>query len=67
MGKVIPDQSVLSALEIDKLNFSSLFGILESKEFTCSCLYLLGKTWSGQVDYPSLSNCMTSAKCQADE
>ena len=27
MGHVIPDQSVLSALEIEKLNFSSLFGI----------------------------------------
>ena len=24
MGQVIPDQSVLSAVEIDKLNFSSL-------------------------------------------
>ena len=27
MGQVIPDQSVLSALELEKLNFSSLFGI----------------------------------------
>ena len=27
MGQVIPDQSVLSALEIEKLNNSSLFGI----------------------------------------
>ena len=27
MGQVIPDQSVLSALEIEKLIFSSLFGI----------------------------------------
>ena len=27
MGKVIPDQSVLSALEIEKLNLSSLIGI----------------------------------------
>ena len=27
IGKVIPDQSVLSALEKEKLNFSSLFGI----------------------------------------
>ena len=26
-GQVIPDQPVLSALEIEKLNFSSLFGI----------------------------------------
>ena len=26
-GQVIPDHSVLSALEIEKLNFSSLFGI----------------------------------------
>ena len=28
---------------------------------------LPGKTWSGQVDFPSLSNCRTSAKWQADE
>ena len=27
IGQVIPDQSVLSALEIETLNFSSLFGI----------------------------------------
>ena len=27
MSQVIPDHSVLSALEIEKLNFSSLFGI----------------------------------------
>ena len=27
MGQVLPDQSVLSALEIQKLNFYSLFGI----------------------------------------
>ena len=27
MGQVIPDQGVLSALEVEKLNFSSLFGI----------------------------------------
>ena len=27
MGQVIPDQSVLSALEIEELNFISLFGI----------------------------------------
>ena len=27
MGQVIPDQSVLSTLEIEKLNFTSLFGI----------------------------------------
>ena len=27
MGQVILDQSVLSALQIEKLNFSSLFGI----------------------------------------
>ena len=27
MGQVIPDQSVLPVLEIEKLNFSSLFGI----------------------------------------
>ena len=28
---------------------------------------LLGKTWSGQVDYLSLSNCRTSAKWQANK
>ena len=28
MGHIIPDQSVLSALEIEKLNFSGLFGIV---------------------------------------
>ena len=27
MSQIIPDQSVLPALEIEKLNFSSLFGI----------------------------------------
>ena len=27
LGQVIPDQSLLSALEIEKLNFSNLFGI----------------------------------------
>ena len=27
MGQVIPDQSMLSTLEIEKLNFSCLFGI----------------------------------------
>ena len=27
MGQVIPDQSVLSALEVEKLNFSNLFSI----------------------------------------
>ena len=27
MGQFIPDQSLLSVLEIEKLNFSSLFGI----------------------------------------
>ena len=27
MGQVIPDQSVLSAFEIEKLKFNSLFGI----------------------------------------
>ena len=27
MGQVILDQSVLSALEIEKMNFSSLFGM----------------------------------------
>ena len=27
MGQVIPDRSVFSVLEIEKMNFSSLFGI----------------------------------------
>ena len=57
------------------------FNVLSNIEFvTCKCcqfgqspknalvrLSLLGKTWSGQVDYSSLSNCRTSAKWQADE
>ena len=30
MGQVIPDQSVLSALELEKLNFSSLIWYLSS-------------------------------------
>ena len=36
MGQVIPDQSVLSALEIEKLNFSSLFGIYPHCGLTCT-------------------------------
>ena len=35
MGQVIPDQRVLSALEIEKLNFSNLIGIY----LTCTALY----------------------------
>ena len=35
MGQVIPDQSVLSSLEIEKLNFSSLFWYLSSL-LTCT-------------------------------
>ena len=35
MDQVIPDQSVLSALEIEKLNFNSLFGIYPH----CTALY----------------------------
>ena len=37
VGQVIPDQSVLSALETEKLNFSSLFGIYTvSSLLTCT-------------------------------
>ena len=39
----------------------------QSPKNPCIRSSLLGKTWSGQVDYPSLSNCRTSAKWQADE
>ena len=48
MGQVIPDQSVLSALEIEKLNFSSLFGIY----FHCypvlfsTQVSVIGPSWS---------------------
>ena len=38
MGQVIPDQSVLSALEIEKLNFSSLFGIYPHCNLYCLVL-----------------------------
>ena len=34
--------------------------ILQSLKNPLVHLSLLGKTWSGQVDYPSLSNCSTS-------
>ena len=36
MGQVIPDHSVLSALEIEKLNFSSLFGTYPHCGLTCT-------------------------------
>ena len=48
MGQVIPDQSVLSALEIEKLNFNNLIGIY----FCCSPVLLntqvsdIGPSWS---------------------
>ena len=48
MDQVIPDQSVLSALEIEKLNFISIFGIY----FHCKTVLLstqvsdIGPSWS---------------------
>ena len=53
MGQVIPDQSVLSALEIEKLNLGSLFGIY----LLCSPVLLstqvsdIGPLWSSCLYY----------------
>ena len=54
MGQVLPDQSVLSALEIEKLNFSSLFGIY------LHCYLLQLSTWVSDIG-PSLSFCLIIA------
>ena len=57
MGQVIPDQRVLSALEIEKLNFSSLFGIY----FHCYPVLFstqvndIGPSWSSCFLYPHFS------------
>ena len=51
MGQVIPDQWVLSALEIEKLNFSSLFGIY------FHCYPVLFSTQVSDIG-PSWSSCL---------
>ena len=53
MGQVIPDQWVLSALEIEKLNFSSLFGIY------FHCYPVLFSTQVSDIG-PSWSSCFKS-------
>ena len=50
MGQVILDQSLLSALEIEKLNFCSLFGIYRH------CLPVLLSTQVSNIG-PSWSSC----------
>ena len=51
MGQVIPDQSVLSALEIEKLNFNSLFGIYPhcQPELLYPQVSDIGPTWSSLI------------------
>ena len=51
MGQVIPDQLLLSALEIEKLNFDSLFGIY------FHCYPLLFSTQVSDIG-PSWSSCI---------
>ena len=48
MGQVIPDQSVLSALEIIKLNFNSLLGIYPHCQPVLLCPQVsdIGPSWS---------------------
>ena len=53
IGPVIPDQSVLSALEIEKLNLSSLFGIYPH------CYLVLLSTQVSDIG-PSWSSCLRS-------
>ena len=53
MGQVIPDQSVLSALEIEKSNFSSLFGIYPY------CIPALLSTQVSNTE-PSWSSCLNN-------
>ena len=52
VGQVIPDQLVLSPFEIEKLNFSSLFGIY------FHCLPVLFSTQVSDIG-PSWSSCST--------
>ena len=52
MSQVIPDQSVLSALEMEKLNFSSLFGIYPP------CKPVLLSTQVSDIG-PSWSSCLS--------
>ena len=53
VGQVIPDQCVLSALEIEKLNFISLFGIY------FHCYPVLFSTQVSDIG-PSWSSCYRS-------
>ena len=48
MGQVIPDQSVLSVLEIEKLKFNSLFGIYPHcyPVLLCTQVSDIGPSWS---------------------
>ena len=55
MGQVIRDQSVLSALEIEKLSFSSLFGI-----------YLLLLSTQVRDIGPSWSSCLYLASFECN-
>ena len=56
MGQVIPDQQVLSALEIEKLNFCSLFGIY------FHCYPVLFSTHVSDIG-PSWSSCFLFPYC----
>ena len=53
MGQVIPDQSVLSALEIEKMNFNSLFGIYPHCLPVLLCIQVsdIGPSWSFCLQY----------------
>ena len=57
MGHFIPDQSVLHVLDIEKLNFSSLFGIY------LNCKPVLLSTQVSDIG-PSWSSCLKT--CTAD-
>ena len=56
MGQVIPDQGVLSVLDIEKLNFSSLFGIY------LHCEPVLLSTQVSDIG-PSWSSCLIFLQC----
>ena len=59
MGQVIPDQSVLSALEIEKLKFSSLVGMY------IHCLPVLLSTQVSDIG-PSYSSCFNASLLYLD-
>ena len=58
MGQVILDQSVLSALEIEKLNFSTLFGIYPHCEPVLRSTQVsdIGPSWSSFLYINSFLN-----------